>query len=54
MDRLTRLEQKIERKREEMNNVIDRYGLSSLMALQKSQELDSLLNQYQKKKVEES
>jgi hypothetical protein len=47
MDRLTRLEQEIERKREEMYTVIERYGLSSQMALQKSQELDSLLNQYQ-------
>ncbi|MCM3627020.1 aspartyl-phosphate phosphatase Spo0E family protein [Paenibacillus glycanilyticus] len=42
------MNQAIELKREEMHQASDRYGLSSLMVLQKSRELDMLLNHYEK------
>ncbi|WP_091187591.1 aspartyl-phosphate phosphatase Spo0E family protein [Paenibacillus catalpae] len=48
MNRKTQINQAIERKREEMHQVCNRHGLSSLLVLQKSRELDMLLNQYKK------
>jgi hypothetical protein len=54
VERLTQLEQEIERKRKEMYDYIDLYGLLSSMTLQKSQELDALLNQYQQKTIRKS
>ncbi|WNQ14088.1 aspartyl-phosphate phosphatase Spo0E family protein [Paenibacillus aurantius] len=40
------LELAIEQKRMEMNDASERFGLSSSIVLQLSQELDILLNQY--------
>ncbi|SFE58523.1 Spo0E like sporulation regulatory protein [Paenibacillus catalpae] len=48
VNRKTQINQAIERKREEMHQVCNRHGLSSLLVLQKSRELDMLLNQYKK------
>lgn len=47
MGTMTQIEQLIERKREEMYEASDRYGLLSVTVLEKSQELDALLNHYQ-------
>ncbi|MGU3473101.1 Spo0E family sporulation regulatory protein-aspartic acid phosphatase [Paenibacillus sp. D51F] len=44
--RNAQIEQAIERIRWEMHQASDRYGLSSILVLEKSRELDALLNQY--------
>lgn len=45
--KVAHIEQLIERKRMEMYEASDRYGLLSSTVLEKSQELDVLLNHYQ-------
>lgn len=46
MDKIARTKKAIERKREEMIQASAIYGLSSKVVLKKSQELDVLLNEY--------
>lgn len=46
---LRQMELEIERKRLELYDSCNQYGLSSFVVLEKSQELDMLLNEYQKK-----
>ncbi|CAM4052280.1 aspartyl-phosphate phosphatase Spo0E family protein [Paenibacillus alkaliterrae] len=48
MDKRARTLEAIERKRREMIEASSRYGLSSKEVLMKSQELDVLLNRYQR------
>lgn len=45
--------EEVEKKREELNKLVNQYGLSDERVLLKSRELDGLLNQYfhKKKKV---
>ena len=38
----------IEKKREQLNQLAEKYGLSDIRVLKKSHELDYLLNQYQR------
>jgi hypothetical protein len=45
---LAQIEQEIERQREELYIAVDMYGFSELSVLEKSRELDALLNQYQR------
>jgi hypothetical protein len=47
---LAQIEQEIERKRTEMYRISDQYGMGSLLVLEKSQEIDALLNQYQQQR----
>lgn len=42
--------QAIEEKRQSIYDLAGKYGISDLRVLQKSQELDVLLNQYQREK----
>lgn len=44
--KITKIRIAIERKRNELHKLSDRYGINSDRVIQKSQELDDLLNQY--------
>lgn len=54
MECLVQINQEVERIRIELYRVSEKYGLSSLLALEKSQELDTLLNQYLQREGGES
>ncbi|GLX66617.1 aspartyl-phosphate phosphatase Spo0E family protein [Paenibacillus glycanilyticus] len=45
-NRLARIRGAIERKRKEMHTLSDRFGMQSEVVIQKSKELDELLNRY--------
>lgn len=51
MDEVSEIQKAIEIKRSELNQAGDKYGHCSDLVLRKSQELDDLLNVYNKKLV---